>query len=149
MTPEEAQQLREAHTAATQRIDAQETEIRRLREAVALRDAREFVAGKLAQTDLPAASRARLADTLVRLAPITEAGLDVAAFKTLIDTTATAEVEYLAAVTGSLGSGAIRGMGSAPSGSVTREAAEQQLGGAFARLGLSEAGRPIAVAGRA
>lgn len=129
--------LQESLTAAT-------NENARLREALALRDARDFVTRKLSAIAMPDATRNRLVESLTPRAVITDGRLDEAAFGTLIEQTARDEMAYLQGVTG----GVIRGMG----GASVQEAAqvsEADLIADFRALGLSEAAAKAAVEGRA
>lgn len=121
-----------------------DTETARLREALALRDGRDFVVRKLATITMPDATRARLTESLTPRAIITDGRLDEAAFGTLIENAAKAEMEYLQGIAG----GSIRGMGSMP---VTEAAkvTDADLIAEFRELGMSEAAAKIAVEGRA
>lgn len=129
--------LQESLTAAT-------ADNARLREALALRDGRDFVVRKLATITMPDATRTRLTESLTPRAILKDGRLDEAAFGTLIETTAKAEMEYLQGIAG----GSIRGMGSAP---VTEAAkvTDADLIAEFRELGMSEAAAKIAVEGRA
>lgn len=129
--------LQESLTAAT-------NENARLREALALRDARDFVTRKLSTIAMPDATRNRLVESLTPRAVITEGRLDEAAFGTLIEQSAKDEMTYLQGVTG----GVIRGMGGAPV-SEAAQVSEADLIADFRALGLSEAAAKAAVEGRA
>lgn len=136
--------LNEKITAVEGKLTASETDNRRLRESLALREAGDFVAKKLATIALPAITKQRLTESLVAKATLTAAGaLDTAALTAVIEADVKAEGEYLASVTG----GTIRGMGSKP---VTEAAAvtEADLVKAYQGIGMSEAAAKIAVAGR-
>lgn len=149
MTDEQIKALVEsAVTAAVKPFQEAATktdnETARLREALALRDARDFVTRKLAAIAMPDATRNRLVESLTPRAVIANGRLDEAAFGTLIEATAKAEMEYLQGITG----GSIRGMGSVP---VTEAAkvTDADLIAEFRELGMSEAAAKIAVEGRA
>lgn len=129
--------LQESLTAAT-------NENARLREALALRDARDFVTRKLAAIAMPDATRNRLVESLTPRAIITDGRLDEAAFGKLIEDAAKSEMEYLQGVTG----GVIRGMGGATF-QEAEQVSEADLIADFCALGLSEAAAKAAVEGRA
>lgn len=137
-------ELTEAQRAEMQEKD---NEIGRLRSAAILREAHDIATATLAKVDgLPDFVRARLVEAVAGNPPVKDDKLDTAAFGTLIEKTAKAEIEYLAQVTGT---GQVRGMGSAgDAGSVNAQEAEQQLTSAFTRLGLSESAAKQAAAGR-
>lgn len=98
----------------TERMKAQELEIARLREANAMRSAREFVDKALRSVSLPDVTKNRIAPALVQAYTLTEAGdLDTVALNTLIETRVQEEAQYLAG----LGVGAVRGMGGSNSSS--------------------------------
>lgn len=136
--------LQESLTAVTTDLAETKTENRRLRESLALREAGDFVAKKLATIALPAITKQRLTESLVAKATLTAAGaLDTAALTAVIEADVKAEGEYLSSVTG----GTIRGMGSKP---VTEAAAvtEADLVKAYVGIGMSEAAAKAAIAGR-
>lgn len=129
-------------TATETALADSKTENARLRETIALRDARDFTARKLATITMPDATRARLTETLTSRAIITDGRLDEAAFGSLIEAEAKKELEYLQGVTG----GVIRGMGSVPVQETKVTTAD--LEASFRELGLSEAAAKYAAAGR-
>jgi hypothetical protein len=149
MTDEQIKALVEsAVTAAVkpfqEAASAHTTETARLREALALRDARDFAVKKLATITMPDATRARLVESLTPRAIIADGRLDEAAFGTLIEAEAKRELEYLQGIAG----GTIRGMGCVP----VQEAAEvksDDVVAAFRSMGLSEAAAKYAAEGRA
>lgn len=113
----------------------------RLREALLLREAADFVRESLATAKLPDLTKARLAESL-SAKPITKDGaLDKDAFKKTIDEAVKAEAEYLAKVTGS---GKIKGLG----GDETPALNEASLVDSFKALGLSESTAKLAAQGR-
>jgi len=129
MTEQEQKELSEA-----------KAETARLREALLLREAADFVNTSLATAKLPDLTKARLAESLSK-SPITKDGvLDKDGFKKAIDEAVKAEAEYLA----KLGNGRIVGMG----GSETPAFDEAALAKTFQALGMSEAGAKVAAQGR-
>lgn len=145
MTEEQIKALiTEANKPLQESLAAVTTDNKRLREALALREAGDFVTKKLATIALPAITKARLTESLVAKAALTAAGaLDTAALTAVIEADVKAEGEYLASVTG----GTIRGMGSKP---VAEAAAvtEADLVKAYVGIGMSEAAAKAAIAGR-
>lgn len=139
----------ELSESVRQRLEAQDTEIARLREATLFREARDVATVAIGRYDLPDITRARLVESLAKNPPLTEAkALDVAALTTRVEEAVKAEVEYLARATG-IGDGQVRNLGEAASAStVTPEEAEKQLTSAFQRMGLSESAAKQAAAGR-
>ena len=131
MTEQEQKDLTEAKAEAA-----------RLREALLLREAADFVNASLATAKLPDLTKARLAESLSKAPVITTDGkLDQGAFKAKIDEAAKAEAEYLARVTGS---GKIAGLG----GSDAPAFDESKLVESFKALGLSESAAKRAAQGR-
>lgn len=136
--------LNDKITAVEGKLTASETDNRRLRESLALREAGDFVTKKLATIALPAITKQRLTESLVAKATLTADGkLDTAALTAVIEADVKAEGEYLSSVTG----GTIRGMGSKP---ITEAAAvtEADLVKAYVGIGMSEAAAKAAIAGR-
>lgn len=125
---------------------ASKTEATRLRETLALRDARDYATRKLATIDLPAATKQRLAESLPAKATLTEGALDSAAFDAVIEAAVLEESNYLKSI--GVGTGRITGMGT-----TQREAAEpmktEAVAAKFKALGLSEAAAKYAAEGRA
>lgn len=101
VTEQEAKQLKDANAALM-------AENARLREAVVLREAAEFVAAELAKVTMPDLTRQRLAKVLATALPIKEDKLDTETYKAAIAEAARAEVAYMVAITGG---GQITGMG--------------------------------------
>ena len=83
-------------------------EVAKLKEGDLLREAKDFVSGKLASLELPDMTRGRLIESLSKNPPVEDEAIDEDAYGKVIDETVKAEVEYLAKVTGS---GVIKGMG--------------------------------------
>ena len=130
MTEQEQKDLSEAKAEAA-----------RLREALLLREAADFVNTSLAIAKLPDVTKARLAETL-SAKPITKDGVfDKDAFKKAIDEAVKAEIEYLAKVTGS---GKIKGLGNDETPALN----EASLVDSFKALGLSESTAKLAAQGR-
>lgn len=139
-------------TAAETRAGNLETENARLRERLALTEARPFIVAKLAAIpNLPAVTRDRLAGQLVNQATLTEAGaLDTTALTALVESAAQAELAYLGQVTGGA---RVTGMGlSVPAGAAAPKdpaAAQAKFQESFRSIaGLGETGLKVAVAGR-
>lgn len=124
---------------------ASKEEAARLRETLALRDARDFANAKLAKIDLPQATKDRLAESLPSQATLANGRLDEAAFTAVIEAAVKAEGEYLKSV--GIGTGRISGMGGAAP--VSEAVKPETLAAAFRAMGLSEAAARIAAEGRA
>jgi hypothetical protein len=71
-----------------------------MREQLLLREAREFVSGKLAETDLPEITRTRLAGQLARNPIATDGKLDEAAMGKAVETAVTEAQTEIAALLG-------------------------------------------------
>lgn len=127
----DATTLQEAQT----QIATLQEQVRHLRERDVLREAREQVRTALASTDLHALTQTRLTESLVRVAPVTDAGaLDTATFQTAIDAAITeARTEYAAVV----GTGRVTDMGGPPAVTATPEESTARLNEAMARLNKS------------
>lgn len=87
-----------------------EAENARLREQILLRDATEFVRGKLAESDLPEITRKRLVKELVSDPPISDGKVNEAELAKRVTTAINEAQVEINAITG--GSGKITGMGS-------------------------------------
>jgi hypothetical protein len=123
----------------------QDTELARLQEANVGREAREAATEVLGKVEhLPELTRDRLVESLSKSPPTKDGGLDRDAYGKAIEEAAKAEIEYLANLTKS---GSITGMGGTDGGE-DAEKIDGELGEQFQRLGLSESGAKIAVAGR-
>jgi hypothetical protein len=147
VTEQEAKALREAQAASSTELAEAKTQLARLQEGLAIRDARDLAIATLAPMTMPDATRTRLVETLTISAPMKDGALDREAFATKVTEAAKAELEYLAKVAGA---GAIRGMGSSgqPAKEPTLEESAAGLEQSFRALGLSESGAKIAAAGR-
>jgi len=129
MTEQEQKDLSEAKAEAA-----------RLREALLLREAADFVNTSLATAKLPDLTKSRLAESLSK-SPITKDGaLDKDAFKKVIDEAVKAEADYLA----KLGNGRIAGLGGGEAPAFN----EAALVESFKALGLSESAAKLAAQGR-
>lgn len=138
----------ELSESVRQRLEAQDTEIARLREGALFREARDVATAVLGPIDLPDVTRARLVESLAKNPPVTEAkALDTEAFKTRIDESVKAEIEYLARAAG-IGDGQVRGMGGGSPEPIAEADLEKELSSAFGGLGLSESAAAIAAGGR-
>lgn len=123
-------------TAERQRAD-------RAEEALVLREAKDFVATKLAEAQIPDVTRARLAKVLALNPPAKEGKLDQPTLEKRVDEAVKGEIEYLANLTEA---GKIRGMGAGGAGK--EEDLTPQLEAAFKGMGLSESAAKHAAAGR-
>ena len=126
---QEAQALREAQAKL-------EADNARLREALLLREARDFVAAQLATVEMPELTRARLTETLSAKPAIKDGVIDQVAYKTAIDEAVKSELEYLAKIGGT---GTIRGMGASETPS---DADHQRVVRAFKESFLREGKSP-------
>ncbi len=110
-----------------------------------LRDATAIVTEALGKVEnLPEMARTRLTESLSKAPPTKDGKLDKDALVTAIEEAAKAEIDYLAKLTES---GSIKGMGNAAGGG-DEEKADAELEESFRRLGATESGAKIAVAGR-
>lgn len=124
-------QLSEANETLRTAREGDQQEIGRLRERLLLADAGRLVQAKL-PADLPTMTRQRLAESLVRDVPTTEAGeIDAAALTTRIEEAVKSERAYLASV---LGSGRIVGMGESSAPAETEVNADEVIQEANALL---------------
>jgi hypothetical protein len=115
----------------------------RAREALILRDAKDIVAEKLTEAELPDVTKARLKTSLAANPPAKDGALDRTAFEKRIDEAIAQEREYLATLSEA---GQIRGMGPGSNGG-DRDLTPQ-LEESFKRLGMSESAAKIAASGR-
>lgn len=157
LTPEQQAELAEAKKAIDEKADLQKqldeakAAAARANEALLVVAADKAVRAELATVQLPDVTKARLVETLTANPPVKDDALDGDALKTKIAEAVKAEVEYLAAVSGT--SGGVRGLGSTtdPTGAgstISADEADKKLESAFAGLGLSESAAKIAVQGR-
>lgn len=147
MTKEEIQVLVEAAVKPLRDENAaSKTEAARLRESIALRDARDFTVRKLALVNMPEPTRLRLTESLPLKATLKDGALDEVAFTAVIEADAKAEMDYLSK-TGAISGGKILGMGSTGSGAVV-EVKQEDLVKSFMAMGMTEAAAKVAAAGR-
>lgn len=147
MSTEQLQEAQRRIAALEEEARNREAAVGRMQEQLLLREARDFVHGRLAQSGLPELTRLRLVRELATNPPLTEAGrIDEAAYGQRVDTAvqeAAAEVAAIASA-GALAEGQITGMGTAaPADSaptVSLEEAEKRIQGALGNLGY----RPVA-----
>lgn len=128
-------------------LAARDQEIARLREAMLLRDARDFVRDAVARANVPDVTKTRLVENLTANPPVRDGVLDTDAYADRIAEAIRAEVEYLTKAAGH-GAGRIEGMGGQPVTQPSREDISKRMADAFRRLGLSESGVQVAVNGR-
>lgn len=146
MDEKELQVLKESVATLQTNLGALQDENARLKEGLAMRDAKDLVSEALTKVELPAATKARLLESLPKQAPLKDGALDKDTFGTLIKEAVRAEAQYLAQVAGL---GSIRGLGeSADDEEPGEEETAATLEEAFADLGLSEKSAKIAAAGR-
>lgn len=137
--------------AETAQVEA-DAEIARLREAVLLREAWDFVSVKLAECELPELAVTRLIDSLSKNPPIEDGKIDEKAYAESIEEAVKVETEFLAKV---MGSGTIRGMGGsgdAGAGEEGHDELKESFKAKFESEGMSpeeaETAAEIAAAGR-
>lgn len=139
---------------AITRLETQNQELvqqnARFREALLLRDAREFVRTELGRETIPDITKARLVEALAVNPPVTQTGeLDRAGFATRVSEAVKAEVAYLTQAAG-YGNGRIEGMGGGPE--ITPEHKPEEIQAkmkeSFQRLGMSESAATVAAKGR-
>lgn len=119
------------------RINKTETDNARLREAMLLRDAKDFVARELEGKQLPEPTRKRLLESLTIDPPIVDGALDITTYAMKVREAVKTETDYLASVAG-YGSGNITGMGGTAVSQNDSKKTQERLTEAFAGLGLTE-----------
>lgn len=137
-------ELQEAQAALAERertIQEQRATIARLQELALIREAKDFVTGKLATANLPDVSKANLARDLSANPVITEGKLDEAAMIARIDEAVTARQAEIAAALGQTGiiSGMGEGNGTGGNGVINTPAlaeSQKRTDDALARLGF-------------
>lgn len=121
------------------KLKESDTSNARLREAMLVRDAKEFVAKELEGKQLPEPTRKRLQESLTIDPPIVDGAIDQTTYAMRVREAVKTETDYLAAVAGYSGSGHISGMGGAPVVNQDNgKRTQARLNEAFAGLGLSE-----------
>lgn len=112
------------------------------------RAARAVCEAALAESELHAASAARVTASALRDLPLTEAGtLDGATFGEAVKQAIQDEKTYLATIAEAQGVGAVRGLGESRR-DVNESDIEAELAKSFARIGLSEKAASVAAHGR-
>lgn len=128
-----------------------EQENARMREALILRDAKDFVRQAVATANVPDVTKARLVESLSANPPVKDGILDTETYATRIAEAIKAETDYLTKAAG-YGSGRIEGMGGGNGTSSVPEYKPEEVQGkmseAFQRLGLSESAAQNAAKGR-
>lgn len=134
------QELKEARAALEEANKAKadaDAALAKMREQLLLREARDFVTGELAKTDLPEITRARLAGQLARNPIATDGKLDEAAMGKAVETAVTEARAEIATLLGKDGKVTGNGDG-APAGDdeqPTIEAARTRLNESLAKIG--------------
>lgn len=140
--------LTESNTALTTERDGLKQDNARLAEAVLVRTATDKVHEALAEVELPAITKRRLAESIASNPPTTEDGnLDEAKLTTAITEAVKKEVAYLVEATGGdriTGAGGGINLGDAPK----LEESTKRATDAFTRLGMPETTAKIAAEGR-
>lgn len=133
-------------TEAETKLAEQATQIARLQERQLMADAKVLAQKGVANASLPDVTKARIVEAVSANPPVKDGALDESAFANRVTEAIKAEAAYLAEAGAS---GAIRGMGSAGSGSnADVEAARKRLSEAFVGAGLDEGIAKLAAAGR-
>lgn len=118
-------------TQLTEQLRQTNTEVARLREAIAAQRAAAVIAAELRTVRLPQATKDRLAGSLVHSGKLTEAGtLDETALKAEVAAAVAAEAQYLS----SLGVGSVKGMGAAKLEEADPEKLEAEVDALIASL---------------
>lgn len=137
--------LREAENKLREARD----ENARLREAIVIRDARDYARDSLSGAEIPDMAKTRLAESLSMNPPVGDDGvLDKAKFQAAIKEAIASEVKYLSEV---LGAGRVRGFGSSNGDgghAMSDKDFQTSLSAEFQRLGLTESNANIAARGR-
>jgi hypothetical protein len=141
----ELKELQEANATLQKGLDAEKAENARLREALAMREARNVLIGILAAKNLPAVTKQRLMESLSANPPMKDGKLDEAAFKPLAEKAVKDEIAYL---TEAAGLGRISGMGDGGDNEDDDGDVDKSLAESFSTLGLSDKAVEIAVKGR-
>lgn len=134
--------------ALTTQLEAQNTEIARMREGLVIRDARDVVVGELAKADLLETTRERLLKSCMRALPMKEGVLDTDTLRANVKEAITEELTYIEAVTGTTTKGKVVGIGNVETKQYTDEEIEKQLSESFTIMGWSEKASQIAAKGR-
>lgn len=93
----------DALTEARTELEARNAALAKMQEQLLLREARDFVSGKLAAADLPEMTKTRLARELASNPPVADGRIDEAAFEKQVETAVTEARAEIAAISGSDG----------------------------------------------
>ena len=146
MDEKEFQVLKESVATLQTNLGAVQDENARLKEGLAVRDAKDLVRNALAGYELPEPTKARLLESLPKLVTLKDGALDMETFNSKIKEAIKHEVAYLTQVGGL---GKIKSLGESADDEPEGEGeVGATLEEAFADLGLSEKGAKIAAAGR-
>jgi ribosomal protein L11 len=145
MDEKDLQALKESVATLQTNLGAVQDENARLKEGLAMRDAKDLVRNALAGYELPEPTKARLLESLPKLVTLKDGALDVETFNGKIKEAIKAEVQYLTQVGGL---GKIKSLGESADDEESEAEPEGTLEEAFVDLGLSEKGAKIAAAGR-
>ena len=140
----EIKDLKESYATLQTNLGATQDENARLKESLAVRDAKDLVRNALAGYELPEPTKARLMESLPKLVTLKDGALDVETFNGKVNEAIKAEVKYLTQVGGL---GKIKSLGESADDEPGEDETAGTLEEAFANLGLSEAGAKIAAAG--
>lgn len=145
MDEKELQGLKESVATLQTNLGAVQDENARLREGLAVRDAKDLVRKTLAGYELPEPTKARLLESLPKFVTLKDGALDVEAFNDKIKEAIKAEVQYLTQVGGL---GTIKSLGESADESSEPENVEEALAESFAALGLDDGAAKQAAKGR-
>ena len=145
MDEKELQALTESVATLQTSLGAVQDENARLKERLAVRDAKDLVSAALVKFELPEVTKARLLESLPKQAALKDGVLDAETFGKVIDEAVKTETAYLTQVGGL---GKIKSLGESADDGDGEEDHAASLEEAFADLGLSEAGAKIAAKGR-
>lgn len=135
----EVTELQESLATAQQQLREQQAATARLQEQIILRDARDFVAAQLAETDLPDVTQTRLVRQLAANPPVAIGALDEAALGARVQEAVTAAEAEVTAILGATGQ--IRGQGGQPeTAAPSLEEAEARTQAALAEMGYGPRG---------
>ena len=134
-----------ADKAVQEALTRLEQENARMREALILRDAREYVRERLSAAQVPDVTKARLAEGLSSNPPVNDGALDMAVFAETIDKAVASEIEYLRQA--GYVAGKVEGMGATGAQSEPARL-KAQLVESFKAMGLDQRQAEIAAEGR-